>query len=210
VFDRSGVLHTPRLVTDPELSPLDLKVAPNGNIMVASEWPFGAPDAVASVREYDPVTGQLVRVFSPARSIGFRRPRGLRFGPGGRLKRQVMRRLHRGPPLGTLLAEAPPSPVEPHYRSAYRGHPGCCQLAQDYEQDDGCEDGEEGNQVRPWGRPGRRWYFTHGSSFRRGLTGRRLLISTRSRGGVRTRSAGLKREAKRVLIAFSAHARSIR
>jgi DNA-binding beta-propeller fold protein YncE len=85
VFDRSGALRTPRLVNDPELSPLDLKLAPNGNVVVASEWPFGAPDAVTSVREYDPVTGQLVRVFAPGRSLGFRRPRGLRFGPGGRL-----------------------------------------------------------------------------------------------------------------------------
>ena len=85
VFDRSGTLRTPRLVTDPKLSPLDLKLAPNGNIVVASEWPFGAPDAVSSVREYDLVTGQLVRVLVPERSVGFRRPRGLRFGPGGRL-----------------------------------------------------------------------------------------------------------------------------
>ena len=53
VFDRRGTLITPRLVTDPELSPLDLKLAPNGNIVVASEWPFGAPDAVPSLREYD-------------------------------------------------------------------------------------------------------------------------------------------------------------
>jgi DNA-binding beta-propeller fold protein YncE len=82
VSDRSGTLLTPRLVTDPELSPLDLKFAPNGNIVVASEWPFGAAD---SVREYDPVTGQLARVLVPDRSVGFRRPRGLRFGPGGRL-----------------------------------------------------------------------------------------------------------------------------
>ena len=85
VFDRYGTLHTPRLVTDPELSPLDLKLAPNGNIVVASEWPFGATDAVTSVREYDPATGHLVRVLVPDRSVGFRRPRGLRFGPGGRL-----------------------------------------------------------------------------------------------------------------------------
>ncbi len=85
VFDRFGTLITPRLVTDPKLSPLDLKVAPSGNIVVASEWPFGAADAVSSVREYDPVTGQLVRVLAPERSVGFRRPRGLRFGPGGRL-----------------------------------------------------------------------------------------------------------------------------
>jgi DNA-binding beta-propeller fold protein YncE len=85
VFDRSGTLRTPRLVTDPELSPLDLKVAPDGNIVVASEWPFGAPDAVTSVREYDPASGRLVRVLAPGRSVGFRRPRGLRFGPRGRL-----------------------------------------------------------------------------------------------------------------------------
>jgi DNA-binding beta-propeller fold protein YncE len=85
VFDRSGTLRTPRLVTDPELSPLDLKVAPNGNIVVASEWPFGAADAVSSVREYDPASGRLVRVLMPERSAGFRRPRGLRFGPDGRL-----------------------------------------------------------------------------------------------------------------------------
>jgi hypothetical protein len=85
VFDRGGTLLTPRLVADPELSPLDLKVAPDGNIVVASEWPFGAPDAVPSVREYDPLTGQLVRVFAPERSVGFRRPRGLRFGQDGRL-----------------------------------------------------------------------------------------------------------------------------
>jgi hypothetical protein len=85
VFDRDGTLLTPRLVTDPELSPLDLKLAPNGNIAVASEWPFGAPDAVPSIREYDPLTGQLVRVLAPERSVGFRRPRGLRFGPDGRL-----------------------------------------------------------------------------------------------------------------------------
>ena len=37
------------------------------------------------VREYDPATGQLVRVLAPERSVGFRRPRGLRFGPGERL-----------------------------------------------------------------------------------------------------------------------------
>lgn len=85
MFDRSWTLRTPRLVTDPELSPLDLKLAPNGHIVVASEWPFDAPDAVTSVREYDPATGQLVRVFALGRSAGFRRPRGLRFGPDGRL-----------------------------------------------------------------------------------------------------------------------------
>ena len=84
VFDR-GALGTRRLVTDPELSPLDLTLAPNGHVVVGSEYPFGAPDAVSSVREYNPTTGKLVRVFVPDRSLKFRKPRGLRFGPDGRL-----------------------------------------------------------------------------------------------------------------------------
>jgi hypothetical protein len=74
-----------RLVTDPELSPLDLAVAPNGNIVVSSERPFGAPDAVTTVREYDAADGRLVRVFAPHGAVELRRPRGLRFGPDGHL-----------------------------------------------------------------------------------------------------------------------------
>jgi hypothetical protein len=74
-----------RLVEDPELSPLDLIVAPNGNLLVASEHPFGAPDAVTTVREYDPEAGRLVRVFSASRLAAFRRPRGLRLGADGYL-----------------------------------------------------------------------------------------------------------------------------
>src|SRR6202451_4614490 len=38
------VPFTPRLVTDRELSPLDLKLAPDGNIVEAREGPAGAPD----------------------------------------------------------------------------------------------------------------------------------------------------------------------
>jgi DNA-binding beta-propeller fold protein YncE len=85
VFDGAGRLRTPQLVIDPELSPLDLTIAPNGNVLVSSEWPLGDRDALTSVREYDPATGRLVRVLVPDDSAGFRRPRGLRFGPGGRL-----------------------------------------------------------------------------------------------------------------------------
>jgi DNA-binding beta-propeller fold protein YncE len=85
VFDRGHGLRTPRLVTDPELSPLDLAIAPGGNLVVSSEWPFGSPGAKATVREYDPSTGQLVRVLAPEPAVEFTRPRGLRFGPGGRL-----------------------------------------------------------------------------------------------------------------------------
>jgi hypothetical protein len=74
-----------RLVEDPELSPLDLTVAPNGNVVVSSERPFAAPDAVTTIREYDPESGRLVRVFSASRLAEFRRPRGLRFGADGHL-----------------------------------------------------------------------------------------------------------------------------
>jgi len=85
MFDQKGALRTPRLVDDPALSPLDLTIAPNGNIVVASEWPYGARDAKASVREYEPSRGRLVRVFEPDPAVGFSRPRGLRFGADGRL-----------------------------------------------------------------------------------------------------------------------------
>jgi len=85
VFGRGGTVQSHRLVTDPELSPLDMTLAPNGHLLVASEYPFGAPDAVCTVREYDASDGRLVRVFVPDRSLRFRRPRGVRFGPEGRL-----------------------------------------------------------------------------------------------------------------------------
>lgn len=70
---------------DPELSPLDLTLAPNGNIVVSSERPFGMPDAITSVREYDPDTGRLIRVFTASGLAQFQKPRGLRFGPDGNL-----------------------------------------------------------------------------------------------------------------------------
>jgi hypothetical protein len=67
------------------LSPLDLTVVPNGHIVVASESPFRATDAVVTVREYDPASGDLIRVFAPDRSVNFRQPRGLRLRPEGHL-----------------------------------------------------------------------------------------------------------------------------
>lgn len=85
VFDHRGALRTLRLVDDPELSPLDLVLAPNGNIVVSSEWPFGTRHATCSVREYNHSTGALARVFAPDPAVGFMRPRGLRFGPDGHL-----------------------------------------------------------------------------------------------------------------------------
>jgi DNA-binding beta-propeller fold protein YncE len=82
-FAQDQSLKPSRLVSDPELSPLDLVVAPNGNIVVSSEHPFGSTDAVTSVREYGVADGRLIRVFSAGRLAEFRRPRGLRFGPDG-------------------------------------------------------------------------------------------------------------------------------
>jgi DNA-binding beta-propeller fold protein YncE len=85
VFDADGHLLVPLLVEDPQLSPLDLAMAPNGNIVVSCEWPFGGRDAISSVREYDSTSGRLVRSFRPDGSTLFRNPRGLRFSPDGDL-----------------------------------------------------------------------------------------------------------------------------
>ncbi len=83
VFRPATTINPVPLVADPELSPLDLAVAPNGNIVVSSEHPFGAADAVTSVREYAATDGHLVRVFSANGKAEFRKPRGLRFAPNG-------------------------------------------------------------------------------------------------------------------------------
>ncbi len=84
-FSPGTLMGPSRLVADPELSPLDLAIAPNGNIVVSSERPFGAVDAVTSVREYDTTDGHLVRVLSPNGKAEFCKPRGLRFAPNGLL-----------------------------------------------------------------------------------------------------------------------------
>lgn len=84
-FGAGGRLLPNWRVEDPHLSPLDLAIAPNGNILVSSEHPFGASDAVTTVREYHATAGELVRVLSPNGLAGFRKPRGLRFGPDGYL-----------------------------------------------------------------------------------------------------------------------------
>jgi DNA-binding beta-propeller fold protein YncE len=80
-----GDILSHRFVRDPDLSPLDFVIAPNGNILVSSERPFGASDAITTVREYDASDGRLVRVLSPGDRAEFRRPRGLRFAPDGNL-----------------------------------------------------------------------------------------------------------------------------
>ena len=84
-FAPSGAILRSWSVRDPELSPLDLDIAPNGNIVVSSEHPFGTPDAVTSIREYDALDGRLARVFSASWSAELRKPRGLRLGSDGRL-----------------------------------------------------------------------------------------------------------------------------
>jgi DNA-binding beta-propeller fold protein YncE len=85
IFDRNGRLRNPRLVTDPELSPLDLTIAPSGHLVISSEFPFGSASAAPTIREYDPSTGRLVRVLTPDPAVNFARPRGLRFSPEGEL-----------------------------------------------------------------------------------------------------------------------------
>jgi len=75
----------PLVADDPELSPLDLTVAPNGHIIVSSEHPFGVPNATTTLRQYDPDTGRLVRVFRADGLMEFHKPRGLRFGPDDNL-----------------------------------------------------------------------------------------------------------------------------
>lgn len=84
-FAPNNNMQLSRLVSDPELSPLDMTIAPNGNIVVSSEHPFGTPDATTTVREYAAADGHLVRVFSANGLAKFRRPRGLRFGASGNL-----------------------------------------------------------------------------------------------------------------------------
>jgi DNA-binding beta-propeller fold protein YncE len=84
-FGPEGTISSSWKVQDPDLSPLDLTIAPNGNVIVSSERPFGAPDAMTTIREYDRTDGRLVRVLAPDRGTEFRKPRGLRFGPDGKL-----------------------------------------------------------------------------------------------------------------------------
>jgi hypothetical protein len=84
-FGPEGRIDSSWKVEDPDLSPLDLTIAPNGNVVVSSEHPFGGRDAVTTIREYSRSDGRLVRVLAPDRGLGFRKPRGLRFGPDGKL-----------------------------------------------------------------------------------------------------------------------------
>jgi len=65
-FDSDRQMLSSWKVRDPELSPLDLAIAPSGNVVVSSEHPFGAPNAVTTIREYDRADRHLVQVLVPA------------------------------------------------------------------------------------------------------------------------------------------------
>jgi DNA-binding beta-propeller fold protein YncE len=84
-FDSNRRVQKSWKVGDSELSPLDLTIAPNGNIVVSSEHPFGATNAVTTIREYRHVDGRLERVLVPKFGARLQQPRGLRFGPDSRL-----------------------------------------------------------------------------------------------------------------------------
>jgi DNA-binding beta-propeller fold protein YncE len=88
-FDRQGQLDESFKVNDPDLSPLDIEVGPNGNLLSASEVPFGDANAITTVREYDKSTGRLERVFDAGRRADgqpvSRLPRGITIGPDGAL-----------------------------------------------------------------------------------------------------------------------------
>jgi hypothetical protein len=83
-FDSDRRMLSSWKVRDPELSPLDLAIAPSGNVVVSSEHPFGAANAVTTIREYDRADRHLVQVLVPNDGVRFQKPRGLRFGPHGR------------------------------------------------------------------------------------------------------------------------------
>jgi hypothetical protein len=69
---RAGSSTPPGMLKTPTSAPLDLAIAPNGNIVVSSQHPFGAPDATITIREYARTDGHPVRVLAPGRGIGFR------------------------------------------------------------------------------------------------------------------------------------------
>lgn len=88
-FNQDGSLDQSFKVVDADLSPTDTDVAPSGNLLSHSEFPFKDPKAIATVREYDWKTGRLVRVFDAGSDETGqhieKRPRGITVGPDGML-----------------------------------------------------------------------------------------------------------------------------
>lgn len=88
-LDPEGRLDRSFHVEDYELSPLDLEIGPNGNVLASSEFPFGHPRAITTVREYDHKAGRLLRIFDAGVNASSQRitrmPRGITFGPDGEL-----------------------------------------------------------------------------------------------------------------------------
>ncbi len=88
-FDHAGHLDESFTVADDRLSPLDIEIGPTGNLLSASEFPFGDPVAITTVREYDTRVGHLLRAFDAGENRQGRRitrlPRGIAVGPDGGL-----------------------------------------------------------------------------------------------------------------------------
>jgi hypothetical protein len=80
-YDADGKRERDVFVDDPLLDPLDLALR-NGYVYVASEFPFGNDDAVASLRRYDAKTGASAGTWSAENTPAFaavRKPRGIAF-----------------------------------------------------------------------------------------------------------------------------------
>ncbi len=87
LYDRTGTLEPDPLVDDPLLDPLDLALH-NGRLYVTSERPFGADDAVVSLRSYDAKSGASTGTWSSENTPEFarvRKPRGITFADDGTL-----------------------------------------------------------------------------------------------------------------------------
>ncbi|HTU71398.1 MAG TPA: hypothetical protein VMF11_13895 [Candidatus Baltobacteraceae bacterium] len=86
-YDRDGKIESDAFVDDRLLDPLDLAVR-DGSIYVTSEAPFGAEDAVVSLRRYDARTGAAAGAWSAQDTPVFgklRKPRGITFAQDGTL-----------------------------------------------------------------------------------------------------------------------------
>jgi hypothetical protein len=87
LYNRNGSLESDAFVDDPLLDPLDLALH-DGYLYVTSEFPFGADNAVVSLRRYDAKNGAPSGTWSAEHSPAFGRvqkPRGIAFTDDGTL-----------------------------------------------------------------------------------------------------------------------------